>query len=144
MNKVVLVGRLTGNPELSYSKGENAVAVGKYIIAVDRRFKSKKEDEQTADFIPCIVFGGSAEFAEKYFTKGMRIALAGRIQTSNFTNDDGKKVFYTNVVVEEHEFAQGKSENESNHSSDQPAPVVVEDSAQGFMNVPDGIDELPF
>ena len=99
MNKVVLMGRLTRDPEVRYSQGESATAVARYTLAVERRFK--REGEQTADFIPCVVFGKSAEFAEKYFRQGLRISVSGRIQTGSYTNKDGIKVYTTEVVVEE-------------------------------------------
>jgi len=146
MNKAVLVGRLTRDPEVRYSQGENAVAVARYTIAVDRRFK--RDNEPTADFIPCVVFGRSAEFAEKYFRQGMRVAIAGRIQTGNYTNKDGIKVYTTEVIVEEQEFAQNKDENTGNMSSyQQPAPNQgpSADAGDGFMNIPEGVsEELPF
>ena len=146
MNKAVLVGRLTRDPEVRYSQGENAVAVARYTIAVDRRFK--RDNEPTADFIPCVVFGRSAEFAEKYFRQGMRVAVAGRIQTGNYTNKDGIKVYTTEVIVEEQEFAQNKDENTGNMSSyQQPASnqAPSADAGDGFMNIPEGVsEELPF
>ena len=98
MNKVVLVGRLTRDPEVRYSQGENALAIARYTLAVDRRFK--KDNEQTTDFIPCIVFGKSAEFVEKYSRQGTKVTVCGRIQTGSYTNKDGVKVYTTDVVVE--------------------------------------------
>lgn len=136
MNKVILVGRLTRDPEIRYSQGENSMAVGRYTIAINRRVKP--DQEQTADFIRCIVFGRSAEFAEKYFRQGMRIAVSGRIQTGNYVNKDGIKVYTTEVVIEEQEFAESKAEAEGR-------PQESATDADGFMNVPDGLDEeLPF
>lgn len=138
MNKVILVGRLTRDPEVRYSQGENAIAVARYTLAVDRRFK--RENEPTADFIPCTVFGRLAEFAEKYFRQGMRVSISGRIQTGSYTNKEGVKVYTTEVMVEEHEFAQSKSENQPVQSNNSSQPA-----GDGFMNIPDGIDEqLPF
>ena len=149
MNKVVLVGRLTRDPEVRYSQGDSATAVARYTIAVDRRFK--RDNEPTADFIPCVIFGRSAEFAEKYFRQGMRVAISGRIQTGSYTNRDGVKVYTTEVIVEDQEFAESKSEFEANRGSyqqnsyQQPAPSPGADVGDGFMNIPDGIDEeLPF
>ena len=155
MNKVVLVGRLTRDPEVRYSQGDSATAVARYTIAVDRRFK--RDNEPTADFIPCVIFGRSAEFAEKYFRQGMRVAISGRIQTGSYTNKDGVKVYTTEVIVEEQEFAESKSEFEANRGSyqqnsyqqqinyQQSAPSPAADVGDGFMNIPDGIDEeLPF
>ncbi len=139
MNKAILVGRLTRDPELRYGRGENGTAVARYTIAVDRRFK--RENEATADFIPCVVFGRSAEFAEKYFCQGMRISVSGRIQTGSYTNKDGIKVYTTEVIVEEQEFAESRSEREASKGE---TPEMMPGS-DGFMNIPDGIDdELPF
>lgn len=141
MNKVVLVGRLTRDPEVRYSQGEKAVAIGRYTLAVDRRFK--RENEQGADFIPCVVFGKSAEFAEKYFRQGMRVSVSGRIQTGSYTNKDGVKVFTTEVVVEEQEFAESRAESQRNAGTPNMTPNV--DVGDGFMNIPEGInEELPF
>jgi len=131
MNKVILMGRLTKDPEVRYSQGENPVAIARYSLAVDRKFKS----EQSADFISCVALGSNGAFAEKYLKKGMKIAVEGRIQTGSYTNKDGHKVYTTEVVVENHEFAESKGTQET------PAPAVDED---GFMNIPDGIEELPF
>ena len=148
MNKAVLVGRLTRDPEVRYSQGDNATAVARYTVAIDRRFK--RDNEPTADFIPCVVFGRSAEFAEKYFRQGMRVAVAGRIQTGSYTNKDGVRVYTTEVIVEEQEFAQNKDEhtvapNSFQPSAPAPAPAQNADAGDGFMNIPDGIEEeLPF
>lgn len=106
MNKVILIGRLTRDPEVRYSAGENATAIARYTLAVDRKYK--QERQQNADFIQCIAFGRSAEFAEKYFRKGMKIAITGRIQTGSYTNKEGQKVYTTDVVIEEQEFAESK------------------------------------
>ena len=144
MNKVILMGRLTRDPEVRYSQGDNAMAIARYSLAVDRRFK-RDGDEQTADFINCVAFGKSGEFAEKYLHKGTKIAVVGRIQTGSFTNKDGQKVYTTDVVVEEQEFAESKNSGggsgASNTSANNNTP-----SADGFMNIPDGIEdsELPF
>lgn len=151
MNKVVLVGRLARNPEVRYSQGEKPTAVARYTLAVDRRFK--RDGEPTADFIPCVVFGRSAEFAEKYFRQGMRVAISGNIQTGSYTNKDGVKVYTTEVYVEEQEFAESRSEHSSgsapaqsqNAPAQTAAPAQPAVDANGFMNIPDGIDEeLPF
>lgn len=135
MNKVILMGRLTRDPETRYSQGQNPTAVSRYTIAVDRRIK--KEGETNADFINCIAFGKSGEFAEKYFRKGMKVAVTGRIQTGSYTNKDGQKVYTTDIIVEEQEFAESKS------SSAAPAatPQIPTDQ---FMSIPDGLEELPF
>ncbi|MFG6338191.1 MAG: single-stranded DNA-binding protein [Lachnospiraceae bacterium] len=147
MNKVILMGRLTRDPEVRYSQGENAMAIARYTLAVDRRF-NRNNDEQTADFISCVAFGRSGEFAEKYFHKGTKIAVTGRIQTGSYTNKDGVKVYTTDVVVEDQEFAESKSA--SQQAGNEYAPAGRTESApmaagDGFMNIPDGIDEeLPF
>ena len=146
MNKVILMGRLTREPEVRYSAGENSLAIARYTLAVDRRFK--RDGEATADFISCVVFGKQAEFAEKYFRQGIRIVVSGRIQTGSYTNRDGVKVYTTEVVVEEQEFAESKAVSDShvNRSASQPAaPDMADSSAEGFMNIPDEIGgELPF
>jgi len=140
MNKTVLMGRLTADPQVRYSQGENATAVARYTLAVNRKFK--KDGEPTADFIPCVVFGRSAEFTEKYFRKGMQVAVSGRIQTGSYTNKDGNKVYTTDVVVEEQEFAESKAANQQNQQSAGSGSIPASD---GFMNIPDGMDEeLPF
>lgn len=138
MNKVVLMGRLTKDPEVRYSQGEKPMAIARYTLAVDRKFK--RDGEANADFINCIAFGKNGEFAEKYLRKGIKIAVVGRIQTGSYTNKDGNKVYTTDVVVEEHEFAESKNASQS----ERPQPMPQTDS-DGFMNIPDGIDEeLPF
>lgn len=145
MNKVILMGRLTRDPEVRYSQGDQSTAIARYTIAVDRRFK-RDGDQQTADFISCVAFGRAGEFAEKYFRKGTKIAITGRIQTGSYTNKDGQKVYTTDVVVEEQEFAESKNasgENAGFVPADRPSPSSA--AGDGFMNIPDGIDEeLPF
>ena len=142
MNKVILMGRLTRDPEVRYSQGDNPMAIARYSLAVDRRFK-RDGDEQTADFINCVAFGKAGEFAEKYLHKGIKIAVVGRIQTGSFTNRDGQKVYTTDVVVEEQEFAESKNNN--NSSNTQNSNAAQNGSGDGFTNIPDGIDEeLPF
>ena len=144
MNKVILIGRLTREPEVRYSQGENASAVARYTLAVDRRFK--REGDATADFISCVCFGKLAEFAEKYLRQGVKIAVTGRIQTGSYTNKDGVRVYTTDVVVEEQEFAESKAASASNSGYQaSPSPSPSADIGDGFMNIPDGIDEeLPF
>ena len=142
MNKVILMGRLTRDPEVRYSQGgENSLAIARYTLAVDRRFK-RNGDDQTADFIGCVAFGRNAEIAEKYFRQGLKVVVTGRIQTGSYTNKDGQKVYTTDVVVEEQEFAESKATSQQNQQKPSgPAP----DNSDGFMNIPDGIDEeLPF
>ena len=146
MNKVILMGRLTRDPEVRYSQGEQATAVARYTLAVDRRFK-RDNDQQTADFIGCVAFGRAGEFAEKYFRKGTKIIVTGRIQTGSYTNKDGQKVYTTDVVVEEQEFAESKATSDQNASAFAPAdrPSPSSAAGDGFMNIPDGIEEeLPF
>lgn len=146
MNKVILMGRLTRDPEVRYSAGENATAVARYTLAVDRRFK--RDGDQTADFIGCVAFGRSAEFAEKYFRQGLKIVISGRIQTGSYTNKEGQRVYTTDVVVEDQEFAESKANSseggyQAPSNAERPAPSAA--AADGFMNIPDGIDEeLPF
>ena len=144
MNKVILMGRLTRDPEVRYSQGESANAVARYTLAVDRRFK--RDGDATADFINCVSFGKVAEFAEKYLRQGVKIAVTGRIQTGSYTNKDGVKVYTTDVVVEEQEFAESKAASASNSGYQaSPSPSPSADIGDGFMNIPDGIDEeLPF
>ncbi len=150
MNKVILMGRLTRDPEVRYSAGENALAIARFTLAVDRRFR--RDGEATADFINCVAFGRSAEFIEKYFRQGLKVVVSGRIQTGSYTNRDGQKVYTTEVVVEEQEFAESKAASDnyaaSHPRTSAPAPSMPSPaaaSADGFMNIPDGIDEeLPF
>ena len=154
MNKAILMGRLTRDPEVRYSQGDNQMAIARYTLAVDRRF-NRNNDENTADFIPCVAFGKAGEFAERYFRKGTKIAVTGRIQTGSYTNKDGVKVYTTEVIVEEQEFAESKNSSanaagnyddrfgSSPMNNSQPAAPMA--ASDGFMNIPDGIDEeLPF
>ena len=146
MNKAILMGRLTRDPDVRYSQGENPMAIARYTLAVDRRFK--RDGEQSADFINCLAFGKSAEFAEKYFKQGTKIAVSGRIQTGSYTNREGVKVYTTEVVIEEQDFAESKAAaaQNSNMGVSQPsAPQPSAAASDGFMNIPDGLeDELPF
>lgn len=136
MNKVTLMGRLTRDPEIRYSQGENSTAIARFSLAVNRRFK--RDGEPEADFISCVAFGKNAEFFEKYGKKGVKFAICGRIQTGSYTNKDGNKVYTTDVIVEEQEFAESKASG----SADAPAPMP---DADGFVNIPEGIEEeLPF
>jgi single-strand DNA-binding protein len=141
MNKVILIGRLTKDVETRYSQGNEPMAISRYTLAVDRR--GKADAEQTADFINCVAFGRAGEFAEKHFHKGMKVAITGRIQTGSYTNKDGVKVYTTEVVVEEQEFCESKQGGVADGMSKINAPI--ETDGDGFMNIPDGIDEeLPF
>lgn len=140
MNKVILMGRLTRDPEVKYSQGNTPTAIARYTLAVDRKFK--KDGEPTADFLNCVAFGKSGEFAEKYFKQGSKILVEGRIQTGSYTNKDGQKIYTTDIFVENQEFAESKGSGDNNQPvKSKPNPVV----GDGFMNIPDGIDEeLPF
>ena len=151
MNKVILMGRLTRDPDVRYSQGENATAVARFTLAVDRRF-SRRDGENTADFIGCVAFARQAEFAEKYLRQGTKVVLTGRIQTGSYTNRDGQKVYTTDVVAEDLEFAESKAAGQNagfqpqqNSNPFQAAPAPSAAAGDGFMNIPDGIDEeLPF
>ena len=145
------MGRLTRDPEIKYTQGGNSMAIARYTLAVDRRFK--RDGDPTADFINCVAFGRGAEFTEKYFRQGLKVVVTGRIQTGSYTNKDGQKVYTTDVVVEEQEFAESKATSDANAGSfshaggfqQAPAPTPAADAGDGFMNIPDGIDEeLPF
>ena len=141
MNKVILMGRLTRDPEVRYStSGDGQLAIARYTLAVDRR--RGKDQEQTADFISCVAFGKSGEFAEKYLHQGTKIAVTGRIQTGSYTNKDGQKVYTTDVVVEDHEFAESKSAATNTPSRPEPGQML----GDGYMAIPDGVDDegLPF
>ena len=141
MNKVILNGRLTRDPEIRY--GGNNTCVAKYTLAVSRTYR--KEGEPSADFINCTAFGTKAEFAEKYFRQGVKIAIVGRWQTGSYTNKNGQKVYTNDCIVESQEFDQTRSERQAEEQNTQPAPVPTPSNYDGFMNVPDGIDdELPF
>ena len=147
MNKVILMGRLTRAPEVTYSSGDNQKAVARYTLAVDRRYK-RQEDEQTADFINCVAFGKGAEFAEKYLRQGTKIVVEGRIQTGSYTNKDGQKVYTTDVIVESHEFAESKSSSQQDGSSAPSVPSRPDSSSEsndGFMDLSEyDQQELPF
>lgn len=145
MNKVILMGRLTRDPEVRYSQGENAMAIAKYTLAVDRRGRNNNsQDEQTADFISITAFGRNGEFAEKYLHKGTKVVVTGHIQTGSYTNKDGAKVYTTDVIVEEQEFAESKNAS-STSGGYQGGSSNPQGASDGFMNVPEGIDEdLPF
>lgn len=145
MNKVILMGRLTRDPEVRYTQrnsSQDAMAIARYKLAVDRRIR--REGENTADFIGCVVFGKDAEFAEKYFRQGLKVVITGRLQTGSYTNRDGLKVYTTDVIVEDQEFAESKAASEQSieHGQNPSGSRLSED---GFMNVPDGIDDdIPF
>ena len=149
MNRVILMGRLTRDPNISYSQSGDNMAIARFTLAVDRRGRRQDgADQQNADFIGCVCFGRQAEFAEKYLRQGTKVAVTGRIQTGSYTNKDGQKVYTTDVVLVDIEFAESKNAqgggdgNYSYQAPQRPAPSAAGD---GFMNIPDGIDEeLPF
>ena len=149
MNRVILMGRLTRDPEVRYSQGERSMAIARYTLAVDRRGRRGQDgNDQTADFINCVAFGRTAEFLERFGRKGTKFVLEGRIQTGSYTNKDGQRVYTTDVVAENVEFAESKNasgggDNSGFNPSDRPSPSSA--AGDGFMNIPDGIDEeLPF
>lgn len=160
MNRVVLMGRLTRDPDVRYSQGEQSTAIARYTLAVDRRrSRSNQGDQQTADFISCVAFGRSGEFAEKYLHKGTKICVSGRIQTGSYTRQDGTKVYTTDVVVEDQEFAESRNaqsagpdyggyagaDNAGTVAPSMNSSAATSSAIDGFMNIPDGIDEeLPF
>lgn len=145
MNKVILMGRLTKDPEVRYSQGEGSLAIARFSLAVDRRRTGNNADGQTADFINIVAFGKLGEFAEKYLHKGTKVTLSGRIQTGNYTNKEGVKVYTTDVIADDIEFAESKNSagNDGGFSGNSMSQPVS--AGDGFMNIPDGIDEeLPF
>ena len=148
MNKVILMGRLTREPDVRYSQNaDGSMAVVRYTLAVDRRRGRNSDNEQSADFISCVAFGRAGEFAEKYLHQGTKIVVTGRIQTGSYTNKDGQRVYTTDVVVEEQEFAESRAESDANRANfqHQAAPAPSADAGDGFMNIPEGIDDvLPF
>ena len=148
MNKVILMGRLTRDPEVRYSQNDNSMAIARYSLAVDRRVSRKNAaggEQPTTDFINCVAFGRQGEFAEKYLHKGMKIAIEGRIQTGSYTNKDGQKVYTTDIVVDNHEFCESKNANPAGGGF---APAGGGQSSapadDGFMNIPESVEELPF
>jgi len=149
MNRVILMGRLTRDPNISYSQSGDNMAIARFTMAVDRRGRRQDgADQQTADFIGCVCFGRQAEFAEKYLRQGTKIAVTGRIQTGSYTNKDGQKVYTTDVVLDDIEFAESKNSGDGGsegHTYTAPSRPAPSSAGDGFMNIPDGIDEeLPF
>lgn len=139
MNKFLCTGRLTRDPEVRYTEGQNATAIARFTLAVDRRFH--RDGDQSADFISCISFGKTAEHIEKYWKKGMKMGAVGRIQTGSYKNSDGQTVYTTDVVVEEVEFCESKGSQQNSAHNSAPASDPVDE----FMNIPDDLtDELPF
>ena len=149
MNRVILMGRLTRDPEVRYSQGERAMAIARYTLAVDRRGRRSQDgSDQTADFIQCVAFDRAGEFAEKYFRQGMRVLVSGRIQTGSYTNRDGQKVYTTDVIVDDQEFAdsKGAAANTGSYKPSASTDNPNDSIGDGFMNIPDGVEDegLPF
>ena len=163
MNSVILCGRLTKDPEVRYSSGERQMPIARYTLAVDRRGRRGQQDNQgqTADFIPCVAFDRAAEFAEKYLKQGTKMIVRGRIQTGSYTNRDGQRVYTTEVIIEDQEFAESRNssssqsdnsfsqsfrQNEERPRESQPSSQNTADAGDGFMNIPDGVSDegLPF
>lgn len=146
MNKVILMGRLTRDPDIRYSQGENSLAIARFTLAVDRRFKRDGSNDQTADFISCVAFGKTAEFCERYTHQGTKLVVEGRIQTGSYTNKDGVKVYTTEVVVENTEFAESKNSSSEGNYVPSARPEPINAAGDGFMNIPDGVEDegLPF
>ncbi len=147
MNKVILMGRLTRDPEVRYTQGDNQMAIARYTLAVDRRGRGNASNgEQTADFIQCIAFGKSGEFAEKYCHQGTKLVVTGHIQTGSYTNKDGQKVYTTDVIVEDQEFAESKASSENSGNNNNSRPATASSHQNGWVNVPDGVEDegLPF
>ena len=145
MNRVILMGRLTRDPEVSYTSGERSMAIARYTLAIDRTIK--KQGEQSADFINCVAFSKAAEFAEKYFRQGMRVLVSGRIQTGSYTNKEGQKVYTTEVIIDTQEFADSKGASDSGgRYQGSTSQSKSSANSDGFMNIPDGVDDegLPF
>ena len=153
MNRVILMGRLTRDPDIRYTQGERSMAIARYTLAVDRRGRRNQDssaEQQTADFINCVAFDRAAEFAEKYFRQGMRVLVSGRIQTGSYVNKEGQKVYTTEVILDDQEFADSKGAASEMGGyaqaapSQRPAPTSA--IGDGFMNIPDGVEDegLPF
>ena len=140
MNKVILMGRLTRDPDVRYSSGDGSTAVARYILAVDRRFH--RDGDATADFINCVAFDRAGEFAEKYFRQGMRVLVSGRIQTGSYTNKEGQRVYTTDIIADDQEFADSKNAS----AGGKQAPEMGKPIGDGFMSIPDGVEDesLPF
>ena len=144
MNTVILMGRLARDPEVRYTSGERSMAVARYTLAVDRRGRNNSGDQQTADFINIVAFDKAGEFAERYFRQGMRVLVSGRIQTGNYTNREGQKVYTTEIVANSQEFADSKGAGSGSGSGSSATPSAP--MGDGFMNIPDGVEDegLPF
>ncbi|MGN0372630.1 MAG: single-stranded DNA-binding protein [Enterocloster sp.] len=153
MNRVILMGRLTRDPEVRYSQGERSMAIARYTLAVDRRGRRNQDggdQQQTADFINCVAFDRAGEFAERYFRQGMRVLVSGRLQTGSYVNKDGQRVYTTEVILDDQEFAdsKGQASDMSGYGQSAPAqrPAPASAIGDGFMNIPDGVEDegLPF
>lgn len=146
MNRVILMGRLTRDPEVRYTQDERVMAIARYTLAVDRRGRRDENGGQNADFINCTAFDRAGEFAEKYFRQGLRVLIAGHIQTGSYTNKDGQRVYTTTVIVDEQEFADGKREPGASGGQQAAPQGSYSAVGDGFMNIPDGIEDdgLPF
>ncbi len=150
MNRVILMGRLTRDPEIRYSQGERSMTIAKYTLAVDRRGRRNQDNDQAADFINCVAFDRAGEFAEKYFRQGMRVLVSGRLQTGSYVNKEGHKVYTEDVILDDQEFADSKGAASEMGGyaqaapSQRPAPTSA--IGDGFMNIPDGVEDegLPF
>lgn len=142
MNKIILMGRLTRDPEIRYSQGENSMAVGRFSIAVDRKYQ-RDEDIKT-DFFNCITFGKLAEFVEKYLKKGIKIVVTGRIQNNNYTNKNGEKVYSIQIIADEIEFAESKAASQRNNADNSQPSSALDVTTDGFMSIPAGFNDLPF
>lgn len=143
MNKVILMGRLVRDPEVRYSQGADSTTIARYTLAVDRKVRTDNQDN--ADFIPCVAFGRAADFAEKYLRKGTKIVISGHIQTGSYTSKDGVRVYTTDVIIEEQEFAESKKDDGSRGTNGSSPRGPYPTGTDGLMNIPDGIDEeLPF
>lgn len=140
------MGRLTRDPDIRYSQGENSLAIARFTLAVDRRFKREGSNDQTADFISCVAFGKTAEFCERYTHQGTKLVVEGRIQTGSYTNKDGVKVYTTEVFVENVEFAESKNSSSEGNYVPSARPEPINAAGDGFMNIPDGVEDegLPF
>lgn len=146
MNRVILMGRLTKDPDIRYTQGERSMAIARYTLAVDRRGRRGQDssaEQQTADFINCVAFDRAAEFAEKYFRQGMRVLVSGRIQTGSYVNQEGRKVYTTEVILDDQEFADSKG---ASGRGPEQRQVQGADIGDGFMNIPDGVEDegMPF
>ena len=144
MNKIILMGRLTRNPEVRYTSGENTTAIARFSIAVNRKF-AKETDEVKADFFNCVAFGTRGEFVEKYVKQATKVLITGRVQNDNYTNREGQKVYGISIMVEEIEFAESKNAAQNNNKTSNNVDTPQQQTNDGFMNIPTDLqEELPF